>query len=250
MPGCSSGTAPGGTRRDRDRSRGRGGPGRRWRPRTRRAGSPSRRSLTGCLTSRGAVFGRTGRRRRVSWTVAVRYSSPSLGVDLGRQARQHVGRACEPLEPPGQLGGRRLVTGHQQRHQLVAQLQVATSASRPRGAPRAASTACRCGRRRRGGAPRSARRSARRTPPAGARTWPTARAAEVPLQERQHRDRGAAHLEDPRQPLAQPVEARARVEPEHRTQDHLEGQSPAAADAGPPAGRAATAPPRARRPLA
>ena len=49
--------------------------------------------------------------------------------------------------------------------------------------------------------------------------------AELLLQERQQRDRSAAHLEDPRQAVPQPVEARAGVEPEYGPKDHLEGQS-------------------------
>ena len=46
--------------------------------------------------------------------------------------------------------------------------------------------------------------------------------AAAALEHRQHRGRPRAVLEDPGQPVAEGVEPRARVEPEHRPQDHLE----------------------------
>ena len=49
----------------------------RWRPGRRRAGSSSRRPRSASRPAAGAVFGSTGRRRSVSWIVAVRYASPS-----------------------------------------------------------------------------------------------------------------------------------------------------------------------------
>ena len=44
-----------------------------------------------------------------------------LVADLVLEARQHARVANDPLERPGQRGRRRLVAGHEQRHQLVAQ---------------------------------------------------------------------------------------------------------------------------------
>ena len=66
------GIAPGGTRRGRDRSRGRDGPGRRWRAAPRRPGTSKPPIVIGRLVSRGSALGSTGRRRRISLIVAVR----------------------------------------------------------------------------------------------------------------------------------------------------------------------------------
>ena len=73
---------------------GRGGSGRRWRRGTTPGGYSQPPISTGCLTSRGSAFGSTGRRRSVSWIVAVRYASPSpASSSLGEARRARRARA-------------------------------------------------------------------------------------------------------------------------------------------------------------
>ena len=69
---------------------------------------------------RRTTAGTTGRRRSVSLITASRYSPSSLGL----QPLEHTGVAGDPLERPGERGGRGLVAGHEQGHQLVAELGV------------------------------------------------------------------------------------------------------------------------------
>ena len=45
-------------------------------------------------------------------------------VDLAHESVEHRGLAGQPLECPRELGGGRLMAGHEQRHQLVAKLGV------------------------------------------------------------------------------------------------------------------------------
>ena len=226
MPGARRGSAPAGRRRGRGRSTGRGAPGRRsprGRRRVRVVPAADRDRLLdqprrGVRQHRPPAQGLLDRGRQV--VVAV------VGVELVHEACQHVGRAREPLEGPGELRGGGLVPGHEQRHQLVAKLLV--------GHRRAVLVAgCQQHREHvvavRGvlarGARRSARRAARRSPrgaagssaqgprPPSSRCMngsiPSGRAPSVRIEVR--RSRIASRRA-------------AGIEPEHGAQDHLERQ--------------------------
>ena len=141
------------------------------------------------------------------------------------------------------------MAGHEQRHQLVAQLLVGhRRAVLVPGGEQHREHVVALARRRRG-ARRSARRSARR-PPRAART----KRAHGPSRRARAAGTGASRagrapsVEDLGQPLAQRVEARARVEAEDGAQDHLERQRLEARVELRAARRAASPPPRARPP--